>query len=279
MTLNPNGYGRQGLAYSAHRATTKPAGDGRLDAAPWTTAPRTPRFVEMVSGNPAPLDTTASVLWDDEALYIGFWAADPQVSATLTERDSLLFFENDVEVFIDGGDSYYELEINALGTVYEVFFVWRDAYTPGSKWDVPKFDVHDPQAHSFAGDHGPRSFWVGDHPRGTRWAFLNYDLPGLRTAVHVDGVINDPTQIDRGWTTEITIPWAALADVAAGRSLPPRPGDVWSLFLGRFQHFDTREPGTTMSVGWAANAHGVNDTHVPESFTRVTFSAQPADGR
>jgi Carbohydrate family 9 binding domain-like len=268
---NANGYGWQGTTYTARRTGVRPRGDGRLDAAPWTTAARTDRFVEMVSGNPAPLDTTASVLWDDEALYIGFWAADPQVRGTLTERDSLLFFENDVEVFIDGGDSYYELELNALGTVYEVFYIWRSALTPGSRWDEPRFDVHNPRVHSFAGDHGPRSFWVGDHPRGTRWAYLDYDLPGLATAVHVDGVINDPTVIDNGWTAEIRLPWSGLRDLAGGRSVPPAAGHEWRLFLGRFQHLDTREPGATLSVGWAANPHGVNDTHVPESFTRVVF--------
>jgi glucokinase len=30
------------------------------------------------------------------------------------------------------------LEVNALNTVYEEFFIWRDAYTKGSKFDIPK---------------------------------------------------------------------------------------------------------------------------------------------
>jgi Carbohydrate family 9 binding domain-like len=277
VELNPNGYGWRGTTYTAHRAAVRPRGDGRLDTAPWTTASRTPRFVDLITGAPAPLDTNAAVLWDDDALYIGFWSADPQVTATMTERDTLLFYESDVEVFIDGGDSYYELELNALGTVYEVFYLWRDAFSPGGAWDQPRFDVHQPRVHSFAGDHGPgpESFWAGDHPRGTRWAYLDYDLAGLAVAVHVDGVPNDPTVVDHGWTAEIRIPWSGLSDLAAGRSLPPTDGDVWSIFLGRFQHFATRRPGETMSVGWAVNAHGINDTHVPESFTGVAFSADP----
>ncbi len=43
-----------------------------------------------------------------------------RAEAHLTERDSIIFQESDVEVFIDGGDAYYELEINALGTLHEV---------------------------------------------------------------------------------------------------------------------------------------------------------------
>lgn len=274
MEPNASGYGQRGTTYTAHRATSPPRGDGRLDAPPWPTAARTPRFVDLLTGQPAPLDTTAAVVWDDDALFIGFWAADPQVTATMTERDSLLFYENDLEVFVDGGDSYYELELNALGTVYEVFYIWRDAFSPGSRWDVPRFDVHHPRVHSFAGDRGPgpASFWAGDHPRGTRWAYLDYDLAGLQVAVHVDGVLNDTSVVDRGWTAEVRIPWAGLADLAHGRSLPPQEGDEWLLFLGRFQRFATRTPGETMAAGWAANAHGVNDTHLPESFTRVTFA-------
>jgi len=216
------------------------------------------------------------VLWDDEFLYIGFEAQEPLVSATMTERDSLLFFENDLEVFIDGIDAYYELELNALGTVYEVLFVWRDAHRPGSRWDDPRFDVHSPRAHSFGGDHerSSASFWAGNHPRGTRWAFLDYDLEGLDVVVHVDGRINDPSHIDRGWSAEVRIPWSSLADLAHGRALPPRPGDQWSIFLGRFEHIATRTPGRTVGLGWAASPHGVDDTHVPASWTRVTF-----DGR
>ena len=72
-------------------------------------------------------------MWDDENFYVSFWIEEPFIEAHQTERDSLVFLENDVEVFIDGGDCYYEFEINALGTVYEVFFVWRDAE---SKFDA-----------------------------------------------------------------------------------------------------------------------------------------------
>ncbi len=279
MTVNPDGYGLQGQPYTAFRTPHPVAIDGRLDKAVWQAARPTPRFVDIGSGAPAPLATWARVLWDDDHLYIGFEAQEPQVTARLADRDSLLFFENDLEVFIDGVDSYYELEFNALGTVYEVFFVWRDAYVPGSRWDVPRFDVHSPRVHSFAGDHGrtESSFWAGDHPRGTRWAFLDYDLAGLQVAVHVDGQLNDPETIDAGWSAEVAIPWTSLVDLAHGRPLPPVAGDTWSIFLGRFEQMPTREPGRTIGLGWSASPHGINDTHIPSSWTRVTFDPRPVE--
>ena len=87
----------------------------------------------------------------------------------------------------------------------------------------------------------------------------------------MNGVINDSSVIDESWTAEVTIPWASLADLANGRSLPPKDGDTWGIFLGRFEQLATRSPGTAATAGWGASAIGVADTHVPESFTRVRF--------
>lgn len=270
-TLNSNGYGWAPGQYTAAYIDTPLEPDGRAAGPLWAAAPRTPRFVDMASGMPAPLATTAAVLWSETHLHIAFWAEEPTPVATLTDRDALLFFENDLELFIDGGDAYYELEFNALGTIYEVFFVWRDVATPGSRWDNPRFSVQSPRVHSFGGDYdrGTTAFWTGNHPRGTRWAYLDYDLPGLDLRVQVDGRLNDPATLSRGWTAEISLPWAALSDLANGRALPPRDGDVWGMLFARFQQIALR--GGTGTAGWCAHPFGVADTHVPESFTQVIF--------
>ena len=42
-------------------------------------------------------------LWDDDALYVGAWMEEPQVVATLTEKNSVIFHDNDFEVFINPG--------------------------------------------------------------------------------------------------------------------------------------------------------------------------------
>ena len=163
-----------------------------------------------------------------------------------------------------------------------MFFVWRDAAGPGTRWDSPRFDLHSPRVHSFGGDYdrGTPAFWTGNHPRGTRWAYLDYDLPGLDLKVHVDGSLNDPATPSRGWTAEVSIPWESLGDLANGRSLPPRDGDIWGILFARFQQIATR--GGQATAGWAAHPFGVADTHVPECFTQVVFDrnlrAVPQDG-
>src|SRR5690554_3025916 len=130
------------MSYVAYKTREKIVIDGKLNEKAWQLAPKSPRFVDIVTGGPALYDTRSAVLWDEEHLYIGFWVEEPFVKAELSERDSLLFNENDVEIFIDGGDTYYELEVNALNTIYEVFFIWQDAYKRNGKYDVPEFDLH-----------------------------------------------------------------------------------------------------------------------------------------
>lgn len=247
--------------------------DGDLNKAAWQQATKSHRFVDMVTGDPGLYDTRSAVLWDDTHLYIGFWAEEPFVSATQSERDSIVFLENDLEVFIDGGDCYYELEVNALNTIYEVFFIWRDAYQKGGRFDVPLFNVHQPDALTFGGDYDRTgaSFWRGRHPRGLRWAFLNYDMPGLQTAVQINGRINDLTHVDKGWTLEMAIPWQSLTWLANGRSLPPQLGDVWRIFMGRFQKLTPSGQELHPHPAWVFSKHGVYDTHLPECFPFVRF--------
>ena len=106
---------------------------------------------------------------------------------TLTQRDSVIFQDNDFEVFIDpDGDNhqYYEIEINALNTVWDLRLVkpYRDGGPAVNEWDVA----------------------------------------GMRSAVHVDGTLNDPRDADRGWTVEMALPWEAMSEYANG-ALTPDP--------------------------------------------------------
>ncbi|MEM1123367.1 MAG: carbohydrate-binding family 9-like protein, partial [Bacteroidota bacterium] len=209
--------------YVAKKISTPIQIDGNVRKAIWQNAPWTKRFVDMVTGAPGMYDTKAAILWTDTHLYFAFDAEEPFVEAKQTVRDSIVFLENDLEVLIDGGDCYYELEVNAANTIYEVFFIWKDAYQKGGKFDIPQFDVHQKGAYTFGGDYdrSGASFWKGTHPRGIRWAFTNYDLPELTTAVKVEGTLNDNSDIDKGWSLEISIPWSSLQILANGRKIPP----------------------------------------------------------
>ncbi|NLV75180.1 MAG: hypothetical protein GXY52_10965 [Chloroflexi bacterium] len=262
--------------YTAYRTRSPITIDGRLDERAWALAPRTPRFVDLANGDLALFDTTAAVLWDDTALYIGFWLEEPFPYATLTERDDMVCRENDIEVFFDGGDCYYEFELNALNTIYEVFFIWQDAYRRGSRFDVPEFDLTARKAVSFGGndDRSGPTFWRGSHPRGVRWAFLDWDFPGLETAVHVDGTLNDRKTLSKGWCAELKFPWAGMTWLANGRALPPNDGDIWPIMLARFENYFMSGVQVPGQAGWALTSHGVMDSHRPERFSRIRMDAR-----
>ena len=48
-------------------------------------------------------------------------------------------------------------------------------------------------------------------------ARLGTNLDGLRSAVHVRGPLNDPTDTDSGWSVEIAFPWDGLKGYAGPR--------------------------------------------------------------
>ena len=259
--------------YTAKKISTNITVDGNIKKDVWMNANWSTRFVDMVTGQPGIYNTQTAIVWNDTHLYIAFLAEEPFVEATQTERDSIVFLENDLEIFIDGGDCYYELEINAANTIYEVFFIWKDAYTKGSKFDIPHFDVHQAQAYTFGGDYDRigATFWKGTHPRGIRWAFTNFDLPGLQTAVQIEGTLNNNSDIDKGWSAEIAIPWSSLGLLANGRNIPPVNGDIWPIFLGRFQKLLLNGKEIQPHPAMALNSHGMYDTHLPEKWSKITF--------
>jgi hypothetical protein len=243
---------------------------GRLDSAVWDDAAWSSRFVDMVSGFPGLYDTRAAVVAHPDGLLVGFRVEEPYPRATLAERDSLVFQENDVELFLDFGWGYYELEVNALGTVYEVLHLWRDSLDDSPFAADPRLDLRNPSAFTFAGDYDrrPASFWRGTHPRGSRVALLDYDFAGLLVAVSVDGVLNDWSAVSRGWRVEMLLPWPELERLSAGAVSESHPGPLQA-FLGRFQQVPIGDQFLT--AAWCHHPHGLLDTHRPESFTTVEF--------
>lgn len=233
--------------YVAYRAASPPAFDGQLEAGPWAAAPWTDEFADIEGDRrPRPrFRTRAKMLWDDQYLYIAAQLDEPHVWGTLTERDSVIFQDPDFEVFLDpdgDGHEYYEFEINALNT----------------GWDLRL-----PKPYK---DGGP--------------ALNEWDIAGLRTAVHIDGTLNDPSDTDRGWTVELAFPWAALGEYST-RPAPPLPGDQWRINFSRVEWDIEVVDGRYRKIAgrpehnWVWSPQGIIDMHRPERWGYVQFSDAP----
>jgi len=252
------------VRYACHRATGPIDVDGHLGEDAWSQAPRSPRFVDMTTGAPTLFDTRAAMLWDDECLYIGLWLTETDVWSTGQERTGLVWQENAVEVFIAGPGATYELAINPTGAALEMFYIWKDSYQRGGRYDVPEFDlaVHRPMV--FGGDAAPH------HPRGLRWGFFDWHLPGLQKGIQVDGTVNQREDVDAGWTVELAFPWRGMEHLAAEIGRPPAVGDVWRIALARRQIIDQNTAPRTAT--WTWHQLGQNDLLAPEHYLEVELA-------
>jgi hypothetical protein len=234
--------------YLCLRVAEPPDIDGRLDDAAWRKAEWTADFVDIEGAlKPRPrYRTRVKMVWDDRHLYVAAELEDPHVWATLEKRDSVVYQDNDFELFADpDADThhYFELEINALGTEWDLLL--EKPYRDGG-------------------------------PARTAWT-----MRGLRTAVHVDGTLNDPRDIDRGWRVEIAVPWSALERAT------PRPGERWRMNFSRVQWralvknkryvkvVDKSRPESEQCDNWVWSPQGLVNMHFPERWGIVQFGTRP----
>jgi hypothetical protein len=229
--------------------------DGKLDEKNWSYTIWTSPFTDIVSESmPKPrFQTKAKMLWDNEYLYIAAEMEEPDLWATLTQRDAVIFHDNDFEVFIDpDGDThnYYELEINALNTVWDLFLLmpYRDA---------------------------------------DKVALNSWDIQGLKTAVHLDGTLNDSSDKDTGWTVEMALPWKVLGEFA--NHVPPYDGDIWRMNFSRVEWKHDVVNGSYVKSkdengnplpedNWVWTPQGLVAMHYPEMWGYMEFSVDTLQG-
>lgn len=138
------------------------------------------------------------MLWDEEYLYILAYMEEEHVWGDITQRDAVIFHNNDFEVFIKPNELqpyYAEFEVNALGTLWELFLA-----RPYRR-------------------NGP----VLDH----------WDVNGTKIGIDVLGTLNDPSDTDESWSVELAIPLKPLKDIDRGADLGV--GSTWRINFSRVQ--------------------------------------------
>ena len=254
--------------YGACRTELPVCIDGKMDEPAWRQALPLPVLRDRVNGTAPRYAITARILWDTNALYIGYTVGDPDVWAFQRVDDEPMcaqkmgfasgvtnamkpggwgtYIENYVMFYLDpdgDGKNYVEVNINPLNKVND-------------KWQELPWG---PEEQLRLGVAPPRP--ANPH--------VDWNCPGMQTAVAVNGTLNDPYDVDQGWTVEVAVPFAALRQFAGDKTCPPRQGDCWRVMLAREYRpypFYTRE-----AVFWTWPELGGNTTHIPSRWGFVAF--------
>ncbi|HEX3021707.1 MAG TPA: carbohydrate-binding family 9-like protein [Lachnospiraceae bacterium] len=236
--------------YQCKRATKPFVLDGNIDKEFWEEAEFTEDFVDIEGeqkARPRYL-TRAKMLWDDEYFYFGAVLEGDEIWATQKERDSVIFLDNDFEIFIDPDSDthqYYEFEINALNTFWDLFLTkpYRDFGKALNHWDIR----------------------------------------GIRTAVKIDGELNNPEADNRRWMVEVVMPFSVLKECAPDTK-NPEAGDYWRVNFSRVQWQVDKVNGEYVKRcfpnsdrvypedNWVWAPTGVVNIHYPELWGFVFFT-------
>lgn len=241
--------------YVACLASSPVVVDGQASDTAWKQAKWSDAFVDIEGeGHPAPrFQTQMKMLWDERYLYVLAELEEPHVWAYVKNRDEVVFHDNDFEVFVDpdnDGHNYFEIEINAIETVFDLFM--------------------------------PKPY------RNGSGALISWDTPGLQAAVKVRGTANNPSDTDRGWTVELAIPFAALT--LGNHPDVPREGSLWRINFSRVEWqtevlgngYSRKKDALGKLLpedNWVWSPQGVVNMHCPEHWGYLLFTRQTDPGQ
>jgi hypothetical protein len=232
--------------YTVAYIKTPPTIDGDIDEKVWEKALWTDEFRDIegkLSSRPVPYYLTrAKMLWDTSYLYIAADLKDKHVWANLTKHDQIVYYDNDFEVFIDPANNahnYYEIEINALNTVFDLFL-------------------------------------AKPYRSGNSGMLISWDCKGLLHAVKVKGTLNDPSDEDDGWSVEMAIPFKSIShkpkDSTVWRFNFSRVEWDTEIIDGKYVKKKGTNGKTLPENNWVWSPQGVIDMHRPERWAYIQFS-------
>ncbi|MFC1607337.1 SUMF1/EgtB/PvdO family nonheme iron enzyme [Candidatus Latescibacterota bacterium] len=217
--------------------------DGSITEKAWQDAEWTDPFEDAQSPYcPLPWKMTrAKILYDDDNMYFAARLQEENVWGHLTQRDTIAYYDNDFEVFLDptaDAVNYFEYEMNCLNMMFDMWHEndnYRNALADG-----------------------------------------RYDAPNLRSAVQVQGTLNYHYDNDDGWTLEVMIPFVDMESHNPQMTRPKR-GDMWRVNFSRVQFMHIYNQlfpylYTASVEDWVWASTFVGDLHIPEMWGKAIFS-------
>lgn len=233
--------------YVVYKATDPITIDGKAEESDWKNVPFTDNFIDIEGVKVPKQITKVKMLWDAEYLYIYAKLDEEHIWGNITKRDAVIYYNNDFEVFISPSNdthNYGEIEINALGTVWDL--VLNKPYNVGGK---------------------PKNKW---------------DLKKLKSEVYIKGTLNNPNDIDEYWSVEMAIPLNSYAELKNRPKVNPKNGEQWRINFSRVQwDFDltngvySRKKENNKFLpeyNWVWSNQGAVNMHLPENWGYIHFT-------
>ncbi|SDS01148.1 Carbohydrate family 9 binding domain-like [Formosa sp. Hel1_31_208] len=235
--------------YIVTKVNTELTIDGKADEIEWNNASFTHDFIDIEGVKIPKFSTKVKMLWDNDYLYVYALMKEPHIWGDITERDAIIYLNNDFEVFLDPsqtGFGYGEIEINALNTVWDLYL--DKPYRVGGK------------------------------------ANFEWDLKQLKSAVFINGSINKYNDIDNSWSLEIAIPLLPFVRLKNKPKTFPKENEQWKLNFSRVEwDFDIidgeyqrkKENDTYLKeYNWVWSNQKVINMHEPEKWGILQFTEQ-----
>ena len=237
--------------YNVKKSSSVIVIDGIADEASWKVAQFTDDFIDIEGYKIPSQKTNVKMLWDEKYLYVYAKLFEDHIWGDITQRDEVIYYNNDFEVFINPNDdvfNYGEIEINALGTEWDLLL--NKPYRLGGKAD---------------------SSW---------------NINGLKSAVHIDGTLNDSNDIDNYWTVEMAIPIEEIIKLSKEQK-KVSVSDVWRINFSRVNwDFDiinekySRKKENDKYLpeyNWVWSPQGKINMHIPENWGYLIFNDYEID--
>ena len=221
--------------------------DGKDDELEWKNAKKTSDFIDISNNNKPLQNTYMKMLWDNKNLYIYARLYEKHIWGDITKRDAVIFKNNDFEVFIKPThlyNNYGELEINALGTVWDLLL--DKPYRLGGK-------------------------------ANTKW-----NIDNLKSDVFISGTINNPSDEDNYWSCEISIPLNEILKINGANYDNVKSGDIWRANFSRVQwehdlidgKYSRKKENNKLKreYNWVWTRQGQINMHIPENWGFIYFN-------
>ncbi|MEM9424319.1 MAG: carbohydrate-binding family 9-like protein, partial [Spirochaetota bacterium] len=104
-----------------------------------------------------------------------------------------------------------------------------------------------------------------------------YNLAGLKSAVSIQGKLNDPASMDESWCVEVAIPWESLKSFHRNGYACPKLGEYWRVNFSRVEwdvacrESEIYKIPNRPEYNWVWSAQGVIDMHRPERWGFAYF--------